>query len=75
MVSVTGYNLRGALNMVVVSPSSAAQTLRDLQGKKISTSVGSAAHGTLVQALRQAGVDPNSGVERIWAPRPPRPAC
>ncbi|HEX6405410.1 MAG TPA: ABC transporter substrate-binding protein [Pseudonocardiaceae bacterium] len=62
MVSVTGYNLRGALNMVVVSPQSDAQTLRDLQGKKVSTSVGSAAHGTLVQALRAAGVDPVSGV-------------
>ncbi|ROP35907.1 ABC transporter substrate-binding protein [Saccharothrix texasensis] len=51
MVSVTGYNARGALNMVVVSPDSTATTLADLAGKKVSASVGSAGHGTLVRAL------------------------
>lgn len=60
MVSVTGYNLRGALNMVVVAPGSTARTLRDLQGEKVSASVGSAGHGTLVQALRQAGLTPTA---------------
>ncbi|RKT52204.1 ABC transporter substrate-binding protein [Saccharothrix australiensis] len=51
MVSVTGYNARGALNMVVVRPDSPARTLADLAGRKVSTSVGSAGHGTLVRAL------------------------
>jgi NitT/TauT family transport system substrate-binding protein len=51
MVSVTGYNPRGALNMVVVPPDSPAKTLADLAGKKVSASVGSAGHGTLVRAL------------------------
>jgi NitT/TauT family transport system substrate-binding protein len=56
LVSVTGYNLLGALNSVVVPTGSTARTLADLKGKKVSTSVGSAADGTLVQALRKAGV-------------------
>jgi len=56
LISVTGYNLLGALNGVVVPTGSPARTLADLKGKKVSTSVGSAADGTLVQALRKAGV-------------------
>ena len=63
IVSVTGYNPKGALNMVVVSPDSPARTLTDLAGKKVSASVGSAGHGTLVRALAQAGIDPKTGVE------------
>ncbi|RZL78007.1 MAG: ABC transporter substrate-binding protein [Rhodococcus sp. (in: high G+C Gram-positive bacteria)] len=63
IVSVTGYNPEGALNMVVVPPNSPANTLADLAGKKVSASVGSAGHGTLVQALDRAGIDPGTGVE------------
>jgi NitT/TauT family transport system substrate-binding protein len=62
MLSVTGYNPLGALNMVVARPDSPATGLADLRGKPISTSVGSAAHGTLVQALKAAGLDPKSDV-------------
>lgn len=62
-VSVTGYNPKGALNMVVVPPNSPATNLADLRGKKVSASVGSAGHGTLVQALTRAGIDPNADVE------------
>ncbi|GAA2795834.1 ABC transporter substrate-binding protein [Saccharopolyspora taberi] len=57
LVSVTGYNQRGALNMVVSRPGSPVRELGDLAGKRVSTSVGSAAHGTLVQALRRAGAE------------------
>ncbi|WP_067833563.1 ABC transporter substrate-binding protein [Actinomadura kijaniata] len=57
LVSVTGYNLRGALNSVVVAPGSPARTLRDLKGRTVSTSVGSAGHGTFVQAFRKYGLD------------------
>lgn len=60
MVSITGYNPKGALNMVVVSPDSPATGLADLAGSKVSASVGSAGHGTLVRALAKAGI---SGVE------------
>src|SRR6185312_11752330 len=63
IVSVTGYNPKGALNMVVVAPNSPAQKLTDLAGQKVSASVGSAGHGTLVRALSNAGVDPKTGVE------------
>ncbi|OBJ52569.1 ABC transporter substrate-binding protein [Mycobacterium sp. 1423905.2] len=56
MVSVTGYNPKGALNMVVVTPDSSATSLTDLAGRKVSASVGSAGHGTLVRALDRAGV-------------------
>jgi NitT/TauT family transport system substrate-binding protein len=61
MVSVTGYNPKGALNMVVVRPNSSATTLADLGGAKVSASVGSAGHGTLVRALDKARV--KSGVD------------
>jgi NitT/TauT family transport system substrate-binding protein len=63
IVSVTGYNPKGALNMVVVAPNSPAQKLTDLTGQKVSASVGSAGHGMLVQALSKAGVDPKTSVE------------
>lgn len=60
MVSITGYNPKGALNMVVVAPDSPATALADLTGAKVSASVGSAGHGTLVRALNSGGV---GGVE------------
>ncbi|MFE9635149.1 ABC transporter substrate-binding protein [Streptomyces sp. NPDC006463] len=65
LVSVTGYNLRGGLNTVVTAPDSKLESLTDLRGKKVSTSVGSAADGTLVRALQRAGIDPSSGIEKL----------
>ncbi|MFD5103519.1 ABC transporter substrate-binding protein [Streptomyces albidochromogenes] len=65
LVSVTGYNLRGGLNTVVTAPGSKLRTLKDLRGKKVSTSVGSAADGTLVRALERAGIDPREGVRKL----------
>ena len=62
MLSVTGSSPRGSLNMVVVPTESSARTVSDLRGKRISASIGSAGHGTLVQALQREGIDPNSGV-------------
>ncbi|WP_086842458.1 ABC transporter substrate-binding protein [Amycolatopsis kentuckyensis] len=56
LVAATGYNLLGALNMVVVPPNSPAHTLADLRGKKISASIGSAGHGTTVHALQNIGI-------------------
>ncbi|MDR3663006.1 MAG: ABC transporter substrate-binding protein [Mycobacterium sp.] len=60
LVSATGSSPTGALNMVVVAPDSPVQTLSELAGQKVSASVGSAGHGTLVRALAKTGV---SGVE------------
>ncbi|MEU3748339.1 MULTISPECIES: ABC transporter substrate-binding protein [Streptomyces] len=65
LVSVTGYNPRGGLNTVVTAPGSPLRSLTDLRGKKVSTSVGSAADGTLVRALRRAGIDPDKDVEKL----------
>src|SRR2546421_715301 len=53
---VVGYQSKGALNMVVVPTDSPAATLADLSGAKVSASVGSAGHGTLVRALARAGI-------------------
>ncbi|AOR32700.1 ABC transporter substrate-binding protein [Streptomyces fodineus] len=65
LVSVTGYNLRGGLNTVVAASGSRLASLKDLKGKKVSTSVGSAADGTLVRALRRAGIDPDKGISKL----------
>ncbi|GAA3503319.1 ABC transporter substrate-binding protein [Streptomyces prasinosporus] len=65
LVSITGYNLRGGLNTIVTAPDSELTSLKDLKGKKVSTSVGSAADGTLVRALQRAGIDPNEGIEKL----------
>ncbi|MFI5680607.1 ABC transporter substrate-binding protein [Streptomyces cellulosae] len=65
LVSVTGYNLRGGLNTIVTSPDSKLGSLEDLRGKKVSTSIGSAADGTLVRALQRAGLDPDKDIEKL----------
>ncbi|MFF6872536.1 MULTISPECIES: ABC transporter substrate-binding protein [unclassified Streptomyces] len=65
LVSVTGYNLRGGLNTVVTAPGSPLRSLTDLKGRKVSTSVGSAADGTLVRALQRAGLDPAKDVRKL----------
>lgn len=62
LVSATGYSATGSLNMVVVQPDSTASGLSDLAGQKVSASVGSAGHGTLVRALKKDGV---TGVDVI----------
>ncbi|GEM35381.1 ABC transporter substrate-binding protein [Nocardia neocaledoniensis NBRC 108232] len=56
LIAVTGYNLRGSLNQVVVPLDSSAATLADLRGQIVSTSVGSAAHGMLATGLAAAGM-------------------
>ncbi|MFF6982891.1 ABC transporter substrate-binding protein [Streptomyces sp. NPDC008343] len=65
LVSVTGYNLRGALNTVVTAPDSKLASLGDLRGKNVSTSIGSAADGTLVRALQRAGLDPDKDIRKL----------
>lgn len=55
-VATTGYNLRGSLNQVVVPTGSTATGLRELVGKQVSTSLGSAGDGMLATALQRAGI-------------------
>jgi NitT/TauT family transport system substrate-binding protein len=57
MIAVTGWNPHGALNGVVAAADSEVEELADLEGGTVSASVGSAGHGTLVQALEAAGLD------------------
>lgn len=65
LVSVTGYNLRGGLNTIVTAPDSTIGSLAGLKGKKVSTSIGSAADGTLIRALQRAGIDPDRGIQKL----------
>ncbi|MFC6063048.1 ABC transporter substrate-binding protein [Streptomyces ochraceiscleroticus] len=65
LVSVTGYNTKGALNTIVTRPGSGLKNVEDLRGKKVSTSEGSAADGTLVRALGRAGIAPESGIRKL----------
>jgi NitT/TauT family transport system substrate-binding protein len=51
-IGVTGYNLKGTGNGIVVPKNSPVQSLADLAGKSISTPVGSAAWGMTLKALR-----------------------
>ncbi|WP_067857719.1 ABC transporter substrate-binding protein [Nocardia shimofusensis] len=56
LIAVTGYNMRGSLNQVVVPLDSPAATLSDLRGEVISTSIGSAAHGMVSTGLATMGM-------------------
>ncbi|MDL0431435.1 ABC transporter substrate-binding protein [Marinobacter sp. TBZ242] len=55
-IGVTGYNLRGTGNGIVVPIDSDAQSLADLAGKTLSVPVGSAAWGMTLKALSEAGL-------------------
>ena len=55
-IAVTGYNLKGTGNGIVVPAVSSVQSLQDLAGKSLSTPVGSAAWGMTLKVLRDAGL-------------------
>lgn len=55
-IAVTGYNLKGTGNGIVVPTASSVQSLQDLAGKSLSTPVGSAAWGMTLKVLRDAGL-------------------
>jgi len=62
LIAITGYNLKGTGNGVVVPVDSEAQTLEDLRGKTISTPFGSASWGMLLQVLKQKGLSDEIGL-------------
>lgn len=77
-IGVTGYNLRGTGNGIVVPINSSAQSLADLEGKTLSVPVSSAAWGMTLKALSEAGLSgkvqivnqsPAVGVANIQAGR------
>ncbi|MGH8719023.1 MAG: ABC transporter substrate-binding protein [Burkholderiales bacterium] len=58
LVSMTGYNLHGSGNAIVVPVKSNIFTFLDLKGKNVSTPVGSASWGMLIKAMQDAGLKP-----------------
>ncbi len=55
-IMVTGYNLKGTGNGIVVPVASDVHTLEQLAGKQLSTPVGSAAWGMTLKVLRDKGL-------------------
>jgi len=51
IVSMTGYNINGSGNSIVVPADAPIYKFDDLKGKKVSVPFGSAAHGMLLKAL------------------------
>jgi NitT/TauT family transport system substrate-binding protein len=59
IVSMTGYNLQGSGNSIVVPADAPLYRFEDLKGKKVSVPFGSAAHGMLLKALVDRGLGPD----------------
>jgi NitT/TauT family transport system substrate-binding protein len=59
IVSMTGYNLQGSGNSIVVPADAPLYRFEDLKGKKVSVPFGSAAHGMLLKALLDRGLGPD----------------
>jgi NitT/TauT family transport system substrate-binding protein len=56
VVSMTGYNMHGSGNSIVVPTDAPLHRFEDLKGKKVSVPFGSAAHGMLLKALVDRGL-------------------
>lgn len=64
-IGTLAYSPNGAGNAVVVPKDSTATSLADLKGGTISVPFGSAAHGMVLKALSDAGLDPETDVDLI----------
>lgn len=64
-IGTLAYSPNGAGNAVVVPKDSEATSLADLRGGTISVPFGSAAHGMVLKALSDAGIDPETDVNLI----------
>ena len=56
LVAMTGYNLHGSGNAIVVPAKSSIFSFADLKGKSVSVPVGSAAWGMLIKAMQDFGL-------------------
>ena len=56
LVTMTGYNLHGSGNAIVVPAKSNIHSFADLKGKSVSVPVGSAAWGMLIKAMQDLGL-------------------
>lgn len=64
-IATLAYSPTGAGNAVVVPKNSPIRSLSDLKGAEVSVPFGSAAHGMLLKALKNSGVDPEQEVKLI----------
>lgn len=64
-IGTLAYSAQGAGNAVVVPKDSTVKSLADLKGMTVSVPFGSAAHGMLLKALQQAGINPDTDVKLI----------
>lgn len=64
-IGTLAYSPNGAGNAVVVPKDSDVTSLADLKGTSVSVPFGSAAHGMLLKALSDAGIDPETDVKLI----------
>ena len=64
-IGTLAYSPNGAGNAVVVPKDSDVTSLSQLAGKTVSVPFGSAAHGMLLKALSDSGVNPETDVELI----------
>lgn len=64
-IGTLAYSPNGAGNAVVVPKDSPVTSLADLKGKSVSVPFGSAAHGMVLKALKDNGIDPDKDVELI----------
>jgi len=64
-IGTLAYSPNGAGNAVVVPKDSEATSLADLKGATISVPFGSAAHGMVLKALNDVGIDPDTDVTLI----------
>src|SRR5262245_18202597 len=58
IVSMTGYNIYGSGNSIVVPADAPIHRFEDLRGKKVSVPYGLAAHGMVVKAVVERGITP-----------------
>ncbi len=64
-IGTLAYSPNGAGNAVVVPKDSNVTSLGQLKGKSVSVPFGSAAHGMLLKALKDNGIDPEKDVQLI----------
>lgn len=64
-IGTLAYSPNGAGNAVVVPKDSDVTSLADLKGGAVSVPFGSAAHGMVLKALNDAGIDPEKDVKLI----------
>lgn len=64
-IGTLAYSPQGAGNAIVVPKDSTVKSLADLRGLSVSVPFGSAAHGMLLKALQEAGLDPENDVKLI----------